>query len=557
MRKMIEDIAYSKDHAFFVIDNFDKNTIKYEKFTCSIDTALLIVNGFDTQEKIDNVMITILEKLSEKVMDVIESKGPYTKKNGEETPQFRTRKIKFSKMLMAYHNRNIDGSIIVKPHFHFLFPKNYRLGSGYTYLRRALSELASSFNVQFHFSAVKRKTGLSKNEQIVIENMAMTLQRGSDDDVLLYLMDDKVERALFFLDTHFTATHNISYFIKQISIIHNRLRNMDISMEINGVDLKDEIYFYLTKSQHKKLMLLKKNQVIDLDLLEILDREILTYAYGFRSNVMDVLMDFFQIDHISKENLMFETPNIKLESKKKVSTINAFRKTIRADIVNALAISPSLVKFKHILKKAGYISIDVLKKKVNQYAKKEVAFRVKTKKHMIYEVSFMEINLNWGSIKRLFIQNRRQKNKAKQIESQIKLYVKKEEQNKEEIFKFAYRPKEYLRIIYDGLQFGFKPLFLGFDIQHSAVANITTYLSDELIIVDYADRLELKKCDDIDKGIDAMLRFLPKNVKLEDLDINLKGSDKYIAAFKNKLKKDIPTIKTPKKLQPKRKPRRL
>ena len=163
MRKMIEDIDYSKDHALFVIDNLDKNIINYGKFTCSIDTAIFVVAGYDTQKKIDNVMITILEKLSEKVMDVIESKGPYTKKNGEETPQSRTRKIKFSKMLMAYHNRNIDGSIIVKPHFHFLFPKNYRLGPGYTYLRRALSELASSFNVQFHFSAVKRKTGLSLN----------------------------------------------------------------------------------------------------------------------------------------------------------------------------------------------------------------------------------------------------------------------------------------------------------------------------------------------------------------------------------------------------------
>ena len=155
------------------------------------------------------------------------------------------------------------------------------------------------------------------------------------------------------------------------------------------------------------------------------------------------------------------------------------------------------------------------------------------------------------------MQNRRRKNKAGKIESQIKLYVRKEEKDKEELLEFKYKPKEYLTLIYNKLQFDFKPLLLGFDIQHSAVENITTYLLDELIIVDYPDRLEIKKCDDIDKGIDAMLRFIPENVKREDLDINLKGSDKYISAFKNKLKKDSPIIKTPKKLQPRKKPRRL
>jgi len=552
--KINDEVKYMKDHAHCVIGNLDKNSKTCKKFTCSIDTALLITNGHDNQKKIDDLMINILHRLFEKVIEVVEKNGKYKKKSGEVRQKYRKRKIKFDKLFMVYHNVHIDGSISVKPHFHFLFPKNYRLGIRYKYLMQALEDIAYSYNVQFHFSAKKRVTNLSSKEEKVIEKMAMTLQRNTDEDVRLYLIDDKFDRALSLLDKHFMSTNNVSYFMKQISIVHNRFKNMDISTNCNGVDLKDEIYFYLTKSQHNKIMLLKNNQVIDLDLSEILDREILTYAHGFKSNIMDILTDVFQIDDVSKEKLKYKIPTIELRSKQKVSTRNVFRETIREDIVNALSIAPSIVKFKHIIKKAGYNDIDVLKKKVNQHKKKETAFKVKTKNHMILEIGFIEMNLNWRNIQRIFMQNRRRKKKT-EIESQIKQYEKKKEEDKEELLEFKYKPKEFLAIIYKKLPFGFKPLLAGFDIQHSEVANITTYLSDELIIVDYPDRVEIKKCDDVGKGVDAIIRFLPDNVRFEELDVVLKGSDKYITAAKKKLENATPVIKRSKQPEVKRKRR--
>jgi len=81
--------------------------------------------------------------------------------------------------------------------------------------------------------------------------------------------------------------------------------------------------------------------------------------------------------------------------------------------------------------------------------------------------------------------------------------------------------------------------------------NITTYLSDDLTIVDYSDRLEIKKCNDMEKGLETILRFLPKNLNFEESGIVLKGSSEYVTGLKKIMKGDTPTIKTQKSSQAK------
>ena len=63
----------------------------------------------------------------------------------------------------------------------------------------------------------------------------------------------------------------------------------------------------------------------------------------------------------------------------------------------------------------------------------------------------------------------------------------------------------------------------------------------------------MKKCTDMEKGLDVILRFLPEGIKFDELDIILSGSSEYVAALKKKLEdSSLATIKIEKKRQVKR-----
>jgi len=80
--------------------------------------------------------------------------------------------------------------------------------------------------------------------------------------------------------------------------------------------------------------------------------------------------------------------------------------------------------------KKGCIIVKVVKKKVNQYVRKETTLKVKTKKHTTLNISFHEMRLSWARIMRIFEFNKRRRKKMKIIESQIKNYKKRNKRSK-------------------------------------------------------------------------------------------------------------------------------
>ena len=79
--------------------------------------------------------------------------------------------------------------------------------------------------------------------------------------------------------------------------------------------------------------------------------------------------------------------------------------------------------------------------------------------------------------------------------------------------------------------------------------DISTYISDDIIIVDYPDTLEIKKCNDVSKGIDVISRFFPKNIPITKLDITYHGSKEYVDSFEKRMKESQVAVKAPKKSQ--------
>ncbi|WP_415407979.1 hypothetical protein ACLHDG_05450 [Sulfurovum sp. CS9] len=551
----MDKVQYNKDHAVYVIDNLDNNGNTLIEFITSVDIAILIAAGYTTQNSINEVMIMISSELLKFEMTVREKNGINRKRNGEIIQKYTNRPIGLDKLLIAYHNQHIDASIPVNPHFHILADEKARLGKNFQYLRQALEQYALLFNIQFHFMMERRETGLSKKQQKVIEKMAMTLQRGTEDEKSTYLSDDKVYQALGSLDIHYAHSNNISYFLKQISILNKCLRDMNMDFEYQGINLKDEIYFYLTSSQYKKLMLLKTQQNVKLDLSDVLDREILKCAFDFESIVMNILKEKFEIGEISQENLTYSMPSFAARKKQKALNNSDFYKYIQQDIRNVLSVATSFYRFKEMMRKMDYVDVKVKKKKVNKHTRKEVAFKLQTKKHSDIEISFGDIGLSWSRILQIFENNRRRRKKEKMIESRLRNYKKKTKEQEESLLRFVYEVNEVFTIKY-GKESKFnsewKPILVGFEVQYSAEFNITTYISDDIVIVDYPGSLEIKKCNDVSMGIDVISQFLPDNTSIDKLDITYQGSKEYVDNFEKRMKESQVAVKTQRKAQAQR-----
>jgi len=52
-----------------------------------------------------------------------------------------------------------------------------------------------------------------------------------------------------------------------------------------------------------------------------------------------------------------------------------------------------------------------------------------------------------------------------------------------------------------------------------------------VVLVEYPDRLEIKKCTEMDTALDILSRFIPNGKKLNELDLTLRGSEYFIEEF--------------------------
>ena len=199
-----------------------------------------------------------------------------------------------------------------------------------------------------------------------------------------------------------------------------------------------------------------------------------------------------------------------------------------------------------------YTYIKVKRTNINKHTRKETGFILKTKKDSVVEISFEGLDLNWLRIQKIFAYNLRRKKQEKLIESQLRNYKKKKNEQEERLERFVYKVSEIFKIKYNNepkLNLLSKPLLDGFEVQYSAMYNITSYISDDIIIVDYPDSLEIKKCNDISMGIDVISQFLPENISIDKLDITYQGSKEYVDSFEKRMRESQVAVKAPKKSQ--------
>jgi hypothetical protein len=538
--------THIKDHAHTVIDGLQGGETDYVHFTCSIDTALMIVQGFDTQEKIDRVFVDMLNEIVNMELKVVEKNGTYTTKNGDRIQKYRNRIIKFEQLLAAYHNRHFDASKSVNPHLHFLGNKNIRLGKNFTYLKKALKKVAEKRGLVFHFDDRQKETGLSKMQEKTLKKMSWIMNEGNPSKIKSYVESDKLAECLDLLNTHYSHTQNISYYLKIMNIVTQRLDEASIDFTYDEVNLRNEIYFLLTDRQVDVLDKLKCNKHVNLYMDEVFDREICKYAYGFRSSAFEILAERFDISHIDMDKL---TIHVNEGNRSKFYKSGEFYDLVKDDVKYAVNHAMDEKSMKNILYEMGYEHVAIKTTKQKNGPRQKTGLTLTTAKKMKMVIPFSDLGLSWSEITYVMIKNK--KKKSKKIEetqkSKINDYKRRKSSIDEEFSIYTYRKKRLLCIYYkeikNRLDYSIvRELAHRYEIQTSELYNITTFSNNDTTIVDYHDKVVLKKGLSLQDNVSDML--LIAEMKGWDLNkVKIEGSIEFVNEAKRQINKRSREVK--------------
>lgn len=537
-----------KDHAKLIIDNLEilKNETDFVHFTCSVDTGLLIGNKFDTQKKIDDVMIKMLKEISSIKLVVTEKNGKYTNKYNQVVQRYRERIIPFDTLLSAYHNRHFDNSKSVNPHFHFLGNKNVRLGLNFTYLKQAINKVSFKYGLTFHFADACRETGLTKKQEASVKSMSWLFNEGNKEKIIHYLSDEsRIKKNLDLLYTHYLHSENISYFLKVMSIVNERLSELDIDYWYKDINLKESICFSLTKEQIDIVEALKNEEEVDLDSTKVFDREVLKYSHGFGSDSMSIIVDKFDIPKIDSRKLTIKlSKQINMHTNKKSN----FKDLILLDVNNAIDNAQDEKELKDLMVDMGYTKVSFKTSKTKDEKRKKTGLTIVTNKQMKMTLTFNELDKNWSGITRILIENQKKKKKKVVPESHIKSYKRKKTDVEDNLKFFRYKVRLLLTIYCNVKEERKKVEYLAnyFDVVRSEMYNITTFTSEDTTISDYGDKIVLKKSISLQDSVADMLKLV--DLKGWNLDsISIKGDTKFIEESERQIKQLKRIVKVKKK----------
>jgi len=529
------------DHAHFTFGTPPNRGVKLMHFNTSVDATYFLRQGISTQHEIDKIMEKILTNVLKCTMKVKEKNGIYIAKNGIKKQKYRERTIIFGNIFAAYHKRHFDSSKSVMPHFHFVIDKNARVGKDFIYLKQALEKEAKVHHIKFNFMEPRQNTGLSKSQMMRIKKLSWLMHQGDTNKIHQYLeKPEKLSQTLELMKKHYENTQNLSFFIKTLMIINQRLQELNISYQHEGVELKEDIFFFLASAQKNKLEYLANSREIELNLNHVLDREILKYAHGFKSDVMDVMVEKFKIPNIRKSQLFIASQKPK---KTPLIKTNNFKARVIQDIRNALSDASNEKQWKHLLKEIGYMNVSVKSAKNNNGNREKIGLTIVTKKKTNLFIPFHEMSLMFSQITKILMNNKKKKKNPKIRKSKIEDYKVKKNNNNEIFSTYQHRIKILLQLYqdpntpfddshYEHLQ----ALAKKYHISSSKMYGIATYKNEHAEIVDSTHKIELKRVstDGIQFAISDMLDIaIVKGWNLARLSI--KGDEKFIAEAKKQI----------------------
>lgn len=402
--------AHIESHAELTFDNMSAKTVeaiqgdaKRLHFKASIDIAQLIANGYDTQDKIDNLMKNILTDIQKNGLVEYEKNGTYQTKDGPKERKLRKRVKSVDDVLMAYHSRDLNENLTVEPHFHFLTTlkdengKPRRFGKNFSAFRNGLQKVyGDKLGLVFHFAEETAMTNAAGNLGTTTTRFSWEIQRMTDDEVKEYFTthSDEAAKRVKLMHERCMQDGNIQFFIKTMTRLNERLIRTDTDFQVDGHNLKYDYSLPLRPEQHQTITVLQEgdpekiNRLLQ-DRSNIIARDYVKFCHGFHAPVIEALNRNFDtkvIRPIDKELLdlsgmkvtakaQYDTAPLEVTEEGGVTVGNArggvhnpladkskyarngtgqYYESVKRDIMNAAAVSVNEKEFKAAMSKRGY-----------------------------------------------------------------------------------------------------------------------------------------------------------------------------------------------------------
>ncbi|MCT7566051.1 hypothetical protein N5T96_06825 [Aliarcobacter butzleri] len=400
------------DHAETIYNSIEEyNPLKHKAhFKCSIDTSQLIANGFNDKDKINNVMKLMLDEIINTPYSFRVKTREYTDKNGNKKEYFSTKSFNLSTdTLSAYHNRAFNSDIDfdnIEPHFHFLFNSSKHTGLNYYHLKKHLDNIASKYNLVFHF-AEEKENSTNKFQGLMekCSRFSWFTQKMTDKQIVNYVnyKSDDLTKNLELLYDYATATGNLQFYIKAMNNIKKRLDRLNLDFEFRNNNIREIYPIPIDEITNETLIAIANKDKEKLKELmtrdNFLARDYIKYTNGFQSTIIDELkLRNYIFPLISSNDLVMDNMKGKNKSDrlKNNDRFLSFNNAVKNDILEALKYSKNEIDLKEILSNFGYKDLGFRSQNIQGKRKKTgLKFSYEDKSYTVY---FNQIGLDESTI---------------------------------------------------------------------------------------------------------------------------------------------------------------
>jgi hypothetical protein len=389
------------DHAKTIYNSIETyNPLKHKAhFKCSIDTSQLIANGFNSQDRINNIMNLILDEIIHTKYTYSVKTREYVGKDGKKKAYFSNKTFDLaSETLSAYHNRAYSSNVEfdnIEPHFHFLFDSSKQTGLNYYHLKKHLQTIASKYNLVFHFDEDKDRS-VNKFQGLMekCSRFSWFTQKMDDKQFAHYvhLKNNDLTKNLELLYDYATSTGNLQFYIKAMNNIKQRLQILDLDFEFRNHNIKSIYPIPIDEITNETLIAITNKDKVKIKELmtrdNFLARDYLKYTNGFQSTIIEELKQRnYMFPLISSDELLLD--NMKGRSKsstlKSTDKYLSFNNAVKNDILEALKYAKNEVELKDILFNFGYKDLGFRNQNIQGRRKKTgLKFQYENKAYTVY-----------------------------------------------------------------------------------------------------------------------------------------------------------------------------
>lgn len=400
------------DHAETIYNTISEyNPLKHKAhFKCSIDTSQLIANGFDSKDKINNVMKLMLDEIINTEYSFRVKTREYIDKNGNKKEYFSQKKFNLSTdTLAAYHNRAFSSDIDfdnIEPHFHLLFNSTKHTGLNFYHLKKHLSNISSKYNLVFHFDEEKERS-VNKFQGLMekCSRFSWFTQKMTDKQLKNYVnfKGDDFTKNLELLYDYASATGNLQFYIKAMSNIKKRLDRLDLDFEFREKNIRELYPIPIDEITNETLIAIANKDKVKLKELmnrdNFLARDYIKYINKFQSTIIDefkkrgYIFPLINSKELVLENMKGKSKSLKFKNDDKFLSFN---NAVKNDFLEALKYAKNEVELKDILSNFGYKDLGFRNQNIQGKRKKTgLKFSYEDKSYTVY---FNQIGLDDSTI---------------------------------------------------------------------------------------------------------------------------------------------------------------